>query len=58
MTTHCILNVMATGSLHPTQASDRYPLERFEAAADAAFASQPLPHPNAHVSAWYLLNRV
>lgn len=30
-------------------------LERFEAAADSEFASQPLPHPNAHVAAWYLL---
>jgi len=30
-------------------------LERFESEADAAFASQPLPHPNGHVAAWYLL---
>lgn len=31
------------------------PLKRFESAVDAAFASQPLPHPNIHVAIWYLL---
>jgi hypothetical protein len=30
-------------------------LQRFEVAADTAFASQQLPHPNSHVSAWYFL---
>lgn len=30
-------------------------LSSFESAADAAFASQPLPHPNMYVAAWYLM---
>ena len=30
-------------------------LEQFEIASDATFQANPLPHPNGHVAAWYLI---